>query len=74
MVNSFFEVLFFFYFKFIKTRAEKFRTKEFSDINQTLISMFLPSNILAAFEVLDIYGKQGNWIIELREKEEKIPK
>ena len=52
---------------------KKLEPKSISDINQTLIGMFVPSNILADFEVWDIYGKQGNWIIELREKEEKIP-
>lgn len=53
---------------------KKLEPKSISDINQTLIGMFVPANILAYFAVWDIYGKQGNWIIELREKEEKIPK
>ena len=43
-------------------------------MNEVLISMFVPQNILNDFEVWDIYGKQSNWIIELREKDNKIPK
>jgi hypothetical protein len=39
-----------------------------------MISMYVPESILENFEVLDVFGKQGNKIIELREKEDRIPK
>lgn len=38
-----------------------------------MISMYVPSSILTDFEVWNVYGKQGNKIIELREKEDRIP-
>jgi hypothetical protein len=53
---------------------KKLAKRDTFEINEVLISMFVPQNILKDFEVWDVYGKQGNWIIELREKENKIPK
>lgn len=53
---------------------KKLEKQSTSEMNEVLIGMFVPQNILNDFEVWDIYGKQGNWIIELREKENKIPK
>lgn len=53
---------------------KKLAKRDLSEMNEVLISMFVPQNILNDFEVWDIYGKRGNWIIELREKEDKIPK
>ncbi len=59
---------------YLKMGRKKLEPKSISDINNTVIRMFVPQNILQDFEVWDIYGKLGNWIIELREKEDKIPK
>jgi hypothetical protein len=75
-VNSFFEVLLLsLHFKFYKLWVEKKLEKRDSlEMNEVLISMFVPQNILKDFVVWDVYGKQGNWIIELREKEDKISK
>jgi hypothetical protein len=52
---------------------KKLEKRDTFEMNEVLISMFVPQNILNDFEVWDVYGKQGNWIIELREKESKIP-
>lgn len=52
---------------------KKLERRDISEMNEVLISLFVPKNILNNFEVWDVYGKQGNWIIELREKESKIP-
>ena len=52
---------------------KKLERRDTFEMNEVLISMFVPQNILHDFEVWDVYGKQGNWIIELREKEAKIP-
>ena len=48
--------------------------RDISEMSQILIGMFVPENILFDFEPWDIYGKQGQWTIELREKEIRIPK
>ena len=48
--------------------------RDISEMNRILIGMFVPENILFDFEPWDIYGKQGQWTIELREKEDRIPK
>ena len=48
--------------------------RDISEMNRILIGMFVPENILLDFEPWDIYGKQGQWTIELREKESRIPK
>lgn len=53
---------------------KKLEKRDLTEMNKVFTSMFVPQNILNDFEVWDIYGKQGNWIIELREKENKIPK
>jgi len=53
---------------------KKLEKKESSALLSTLIGMFVPANILQDFEVWDAYGTKGNWIIELREKEGRIPK
>jgi hypothetical protein len=52
---------------------KKLEKRDTFEMNEVLISMFVPQNIMHDFEVWDVYGKQGNWIIELREKEAKIP-
>ena len=48
--------------------------RDISEMNRILIGMFVPENILFDFEPWDIYGKQGQWTIELREKESRTPK
>jgi len=53
---------------------KKLEKRDSFEMNEVFKSMFVPQNILNDFEVWDVYGKQGNWIIELREKENKIPK
>jgi hypothetical protein len=53
---------------------KKLAKRDSFEMNAILISMFVPENILRDFEVWDVYGKQSNWIIELREKEDRIPK
>jgi len=40
---------------------------------RSFITMFVPSIILEDFEVWDASKKQGNWVIELREKQDRIP-
>lgn len=52
---------------------KKLEKRDTFEMNEVFKSMFVPQNILNDFEVWDVYGKQGNWIIELREKESKIP-
>jgi len=52
---------------------KKLEKRDSFEMNEVFKSMFVPQNILNDFEVWDVYGKQGNWIIELREKEAKIP-
>ena len=52
---------------------KKLEKRDTFEMNEVLISMFVPQNIMHDFEVWDVYGKQGNWIIELRENEAKIP-
>lgn len=52
---------------------KKLEKRDVSEINEIFIGMFVPQNILEDFEVWDVYGKQGNWIIELREKESRVP-
>jgi len=52
---------------------KKLEKRHSFEMNEVFKSMFVPQNILNDFEVWDVYGKQGNWIIELREKEAKIP-
>ena len=52
---------------------KKLEKRDTFEMNEVLISMFVPQNIMHDFEVWDVYGKQGNLIIELREKEAKIP-
>lgn len=44
---------------------KKLEKRDVSEINEIFIGMFVPQNILEDFEVWDVYGKQGNWIIEL---------
>jgi hypothetical protein len=39
-----------------------------------LIGMFVPENILNDFEVWNAFKQTGNWVLELREKEDRIPK
>jgi hypothetical protein len=39
----------------------------------TMTKMFVPETILENFEIYDVQKRNENWIIELREKEEKIP-
>jgi len=53
---------------------KKLEKRDSFEMNEVFKSMFVPQDILNDFEVWDVYGKQGNWIIELREKENKIPK
>lgn len=53
---------------------KKLEKRDDSSLLHTLIGLFVPATILVDFEVWDAYGKKGNWIIELREKEHKIPK
>lgn len=53
---------------------KKLEKRDSLEMNGIFESMFVPQNILNDFEVWNVYGKQGNWIIELREKEYKIPK
>ena len=53
---------------------KKLEKQNIEDMLHTLISMYVPEAILENFEVWDVLGKQGNKIIELREKEERVPK
>lgn len=53
---------------------KKLGKRDVSEMFEMLIGMFVPENILEDFEVWDGYKRSGNWIIELREKEDRIPK
>ena len=39
-----------------------------------LIGLFVPANILEDFEVWDGFKRGENWVIELREKEDRVPR
>jgi hypothetical protein len=39
----------------------------------TMSKMFVPETILENFNIYDVQKRNQNWVIELREKEEKIP-
>lgn len=39
----------------------------------TMSKMFIPETILENFDIYDLQKRNQNWVIELREKEEKIP-
>jgi len=53
---------------------KKLEKRDVSEMFDMLIGLFVPKNILEDFEVWDGYKRTGNWVIELREKEFKIPK
>jgi hypothetical protein len=53
---------------------KKLEKRDKDEMLHTMISMYVPESILENFEVWDVLGKQGNKIIELREKEDRIPK
>lgn len=53
---------------------KKLEKRDIGELFTMLIGMFVPENILQDFEVWDGYKQNGNWILELREKEERIPK
>lgn len=39
----------------------------------TMSKMFVPETILENFDIYDVQKRNQNWVIELREKAEKIP-
>ena len=52
---------------------KKLEKRNVSEMFEMLIGLFVPANILEDFEVWDGYKRTGNWVIELREKEQRIP-
>ena len=53
-----------------RKKIEK-RAKE--EMFEMLIGMFVPSNILEDFELWDGSKQNGNWVLELREKADRVP-
>jgi hypothetical protein len=54
-----------------RQRLEKQDNKE---MLSALVSMFVPETILENFDIFHVQKRNGNWVIELREKENRIPK
>jgi hypothetical protein len=54
--------------------GNKLKKQDTDELLSIMLSMYVPEMILLNFEVYQIQKRQGNWIIELREKEDKIPK
>jgi hypothetical protein len=54
-----------------RQRLEKQDNKE---MLSALVSMFVPETILENFDIFHVQKRNENWVIELREKENKIPK
>lgn len=52
---------------------KKIERSNIEDLFLTISTMFVPENILADFEIYGAEKKNGNWVIELREKEDRVP-
>ncbi|MDP2424421.1 MAG: hypothetical protein Q8M23_08755 [Bacteroidales bacterium] len=53
---------------------KKLVRQSIDDIFNTVSRMFVPESILNDFEIYDAENRNGNWVVELREKEGRIPK
>ncbi len=51
----------------------KLSKQSVDDMLSSLLKMHIPETILANFEVFNIEKRHANWVIELREKEDKVP-
>ena len=52
---------------------KKLEKRDSDELLSMLIGMFVPKNILNDFEVWDGFKQKENWVLELREKEDRIP-
>ncbi len=52
---------------------KKLEKRDRDEMLSMLIGMFVPANILEDFEVWDAFKQNGHWVLELREKEERVP-
>jgi len=52
---------------------KKLEPKSVDELFLKLSKMFVPENLLEDFDIWDCFGKKGNYILELREKENLIP-
>lgn len=52
---------------------KKLEKQNLEDMFLMSMKMYVPETILENFEVFNIYKRHENWVIELREKEAKIP-
>lgn len=51
---------------------KKIERKPIEEIFKTVSTMYVPESILADFEIYGAEKRNGNWVIELREKEERV--
>ena len=49
------------------------KRKSESELYKDAIQLLIPKFILENFEVSDIWEQKTNWVIELQEKEERVP-
>ncbi len=53
-----------------RSRLEK---QDKDEMLSAMVSMFVPEAILENFDIFHVQKRNENWVIELREKEDKIP-
>lgn len=53
---------------------KKLEKQSLEDMFLLSMKMYVPETILENFEVFKLEKRQENWVIELREKEERVPK
>lgn len=54
-----------------RSRLEK---QDKDEMLSAMVSMFVPETILENFDIFHVQKRNENWVIELREQENKIPK
>jgi hypothetical protein len=53
---------------------QKLEKQDKDEMLSAMVSMFVPETILENFDIFYVQKRNENWVIELREKENKIPK
>lgn len=53
---------------------KKITPQQTEDIFRLVSTMFVPENILENFDIYGAEKRHSNWVIELREKSDRIPK
>jgi len=53
---------------------KKIPPQQTEDIFRLVSTMFVPENILENFDIYGAEKRHSNWVIELREKSDRIPK